>query len=124
MKDLNLDIKVSTVGEDDRPDLEGKIITYDPGTGKPVSAIVVGCNRSVGCTIVDANDKDHYHACVTGPCLPDHPVDWYDGHYDEFFDVLCIMIEQGEVRPMELLEIVGHTGQFGNPTADGCAYSR
>jgi hypothetical protein len=124
MKNLDLDIKVSTVGEDDRPDLEGKIIPYVHGDGDTYSSLVVGCNRSVGVTLIDPNNKKHYHICLRGPALPVNDVEWCNGAYDELYDVLCLMIENGEVRPAELLEIAGHKGASGQPSGKTCAYSQ
>jgi hypothetical protein len=124
MKDLNLDIKVSTVGEDDRPDLEGKaVITIDAGY-RDVACIVAGCNKSVGLTLIDANTKRNV-LCVRGPILADNTL---DGHidYDKSWDYLVKSIEDGVLDLKEYNDLYknkrGKAGSgFGGVV---CAYSQ
>ena len=121
MKDLDLGIKVSTVGEDDFPELEGKIITIIATNGEKSPGLVVGCNRSLGITIVDANNKNHYWCCMVGPVVPnstvDRHIDWNDS-----IDFCVEMIRAGVFDIEEaftLLKVIGHGG---GPDGSTCAY--
>ena len=118
MKDLNLDIKVSTVGEDDRADLEGKLITfYDEDGAHP--AVVIGCNKSVGITIVNANDPDDKYLCVRGPVIPVNTVSAHI-NYDDSWKVMVQMIENGHYYLDTHYELRKDTGGMGSMS---CAYS-
>jgi len=64
------EFKSYNVAKDDYPELEGKIINYDYGTGNGVKCLVVGCNRSVGVTVVELRDKKIYSLCYHGPVCP------------------------------------------------------
>lgn len=126
MKQHKTDHQISTVGQDDFPELEGKVIIFD-NSGVVYSGIVVGCNRSVGVTIVNANDKDDYLFCQRGPVAPgyhkgqeerDHVVFEYtlqaikDGvwNYDEF------------AQALKDAGVVPHLG--GGVSAASCAYGQ
>lgn len=43
---------------------EGKEVIYINSYGEKSEAIVVACVRGIGITIVNKNDKEHYHWCL------------------------------------------------------------
>ena len=121
MKNLDLGIKVSTVGEDDRPDLEGKIVSI-LGVIGTTTGIVVGCNRSVGISIVDTDDHDNFMVCLRGAMMPNPSPDFDD--LDEITDVIIEMIEAGVVDITELKRYqnipIGRNS--GGTSGKNCAY--
>lgn len=63
------DLTFYDVAKDDHSELEGKVITFI-SRDKEYTGVVVGCNRSVGVTIVNAKNKDEYLCCLVGPVAP------------------------------------------------------
>ena len=123
MKDLELDIKVSTVGEDDRADLEGRIITVLDIYGGKTSGVIVGCNKSVGLTIVNANDKDKYLICMRGPVAPNSTVHMHTD-YDVSWTTVIEMLEAGIFDVSELHRLHKGDGTGGSLGAHSCAYNQ
>ncbi|MCP3684071.1 MAG: hypothetical protein GY861_15425 [bacterium] len=104
MTTLDRDIRISTVGRDDYPELEGKLVSIlYPDKDYAVKGIVVGCNRSIGITIVEVEDKDRILACFTGKSAPGGvtPAGTLEGlarqgkTYDDLFDFVVELIEEG-----------------------------
>jgi hypothetical protein len=122
MKDLNLDIKVSTVGADDRPDLEGEFVVVVDRDGDENPGIVIGCNKSVGLTIVNPNDKTDQLLCVRGPVCP-NPTSRIHIDYDNSWLVMTQMIEAG-VYYMEKHDALRTDGGSGQGGGMSCAYSQ
>ena len=99
MTTLDRDIKISTVSRDDYPELEGKLVDYEYRDGVVKTGIVVGCNRSLGITIVNAENKEHYLVCFAGPVAPGggHSFDPFACTYNEFFDYTLECIKEGHI---------------------------
>lgn len=122
---IDRNIRISTVGRDDYPELEGKIIDYKMSDGIIDKGIVIGCNRSVGITIVNVQDKDDYLVCFSGPVtkgggsdFSDSPCTWY-----EMFDALVAGIKAGKLLASELLELrTGSADSMGTCSSSECAY--
>lgn len=113
------DFKLSTVGKDDFPELEGKVVDVITLNGNK-KGIVVGCNLSIGITIVDVDNKDAYLLCYTGPSLPG-----VRGHTPKELkaaELTVQMIEQGKVDFIKLMRQLDSYGHF--PDADSCAYNQ
>lgn len=123
------DIKLSTVGEDDRPDLEGKIVNYHFGSkdgyySKSFKGIVVGCNRSLGITVVNLDDKDHYLVCIQGASAPGGATSVANGKsYEELHDFVVAQIEAGDIYSADCIQMQrgGPAMGFG-PDGSNCAY--
>lgn len=126
------DIKLSTVGKDDYEHLEGKLVTISYSGGEEVTGVVVGCNRSIGVTIVDVTDKDKYLLCFGGPvspggiteCLKDDLKE-FGKTYDEVFDIIIQMIESGSWEAGAFTRSItdGH-GRDGCCSGGNCAYQQ
>ncbi len=126
------------VAKDDYPQLEGKIIKYSPYIdlkakrkgdryGEYVmSGLVVGCNTSVGITIVDATDKDRYLVCFTGPVAPggSNVKHWDQGIWEYIINA----IGRGVVNNYDLLAFNPEKPTLptlpGCPNAGMCAYNQ
>ena len=116
--------KAYDVARNDREDLEGKIVDYVFGSGDIRKAIIVGCNRAVGITIVMQNDLKHKLICFKGP-VTDTPT-IFKGRYictwDEMFDMIVDMIERDEIKAFilanQMIDCID--GTCNSP----CAYSQ
>lgn len=49
---------------------EGKVIDFYDGCGHHYKALVVGCDKTVGITIINNENHDDYLYCITGPSSP------------------------------------------------------
>lgn len=118
------EFKFYNVVKDDYPELEGKIIDYGCSQrwGK---ALVVGCNRSVGLTIVNASDKTYYLVCFRGPVSaePSDESEWLCT-YNEIFDLMISMIEKGKFDTDVAFEALFGTHLVDGNCSGGCAYSQ
>lgn len=129
MKTLTKEYKISTVGEDDYPELEGKTVTFFPIDNyiPAIPCVVVGCNRSVGVTLVSADTKE-YIMCFRGPVCPgthyESPEDVLEGN--ELFDAIVEGIIEGEVYAEILTEIVESHGAVPGHSvgSHSCAYNQ
>jgi hypothetical protein len=108
--------------KNDYPRLEQKKIKYNTLLGiRTLDVIVVGCNRHVGLSLVDANTKMN-RFCIHGKsssewdrCCRDYKV--YEEKYDEIFDQCVKMIKSGTFKANVinvLLEGEGVLGGIGN----------
>lgn len=125
VKDLK-DIQLSTVGKDDYPELEGEIIVYEYSDGQQFDVLVVGCNRSVGLTLVDVHDKEEKFLCLIGPAAPggkDFWQDYYEFTYDEAFDFCVEAIKDGYLHAGKLDELYLGSSRGGGEFNPTCAYS-
>ena len=129
MKQMKVDHKISTVGEDDFPELEGKIIMFQPaGNQAAIPCVVVGCNRSIGVTLVNANNKDDYILCYIGPIIPEKP----DGKYfnaethEKVFNVIVEGIIDGELWSEDLADAMTSMGVKSSAGAgpQACAWNQ
>ena len=119
---IDRDIRISTVGRDDYPELEGKLIETDYETG-----VVVGCNRSLGITIVDAQNKDHFLVCFAGPIAPGGGTDFsdYTCTYMEMFDYTLECIKAGVIDMTAIHRVYrGDDTKYGECNGRNCAYSQ
>lgn len=130
MKTMTKEYKISTVGEDDYPELEGKTVMYIPDSldAAAVPCVVVGCNASVGVTLVHADTKE-YIMCYKGPVCPrseDCEPGWPSEVSDEIFAAIVTGIIEGELYAGILEDILDKHGlQVGNKaSSDSCAYSQ
>lgn len=121
MKDYKPGHKISTVGQDDFPEYEGRTIVFD-NEFKVYSGLIVGFNRSVGVTIVDANDKDRYLFCYRGPVAPGHRKGREDRDH-AVFEYCIKAVEQGVFNSVEFDGVVGRTSG-SNLSAASCAYAQ
>jgi hypothetical protein len=130
MKTMTKEYKVSTVGEDDFPELEGKTVMYVPVSDNlpAVPCVVVGCNRSVGVTLVHADNPKKYIVCYRGPVCPGAytETDRDMAEHNELFEALLSGIQDGEVYAEVLLEIVHSYGTHAghNAGSHSCAYNQ
>jgi hypothetical protein len=122
MKQHKTDHKISTVGQDDFPEYEGKTIVYK-GYDEDKTALIVGCNRSVGVTLVDANDKDNYIYCQSGPVAPGY-VKGYEEAEEIAFDYCLEAFDAGVFDIKEFWRRVSITAYGGPASASVCAYSQ
>lgn len=108
------------VAKTDYPELEGKIIYVFSGS-ETQPGLVVGCNTSVGITIVDVRDKDSYMVCITGEVAPggSNISDWDQG----IWQYLINSIGEGKVSTPSCRKFMP-IGRNGNGCPDGhdCAY--
>lgn len=117
--------KAYDVAKNDREDLEGRRVENLYFDKTIDSALVVGCNRAVGITVVNATDLSHKLICYRGPVVPD-PSDFSGKQctYDELYDALVAMIEEGVINNSELnLLEYGGAEQYGHCHGN-CAYSQ
>lgn len=123
---VDRDIRISTVGRDDYPELEGKVIEYIQPIGIVQKGIVVGCNRSLGLTVVEVSNKDHYLICIVGKSAP-RPSNFANMActYDELFDWVVEGIEEGVIFAQDMTMM--HSPAYlygGSPTGENCAYGQ
>lgn len=106
------EFKFRNIVKDDYPELEGKVVTYYSGL-HTYQGVVVGCNRSVGVTIVNLEDKDDYLLCITGAVSPGgyNMPDSAIKSYDEYFSHIIEKINEGHLDAFELVKF-----------RDGCEY--
>ena len=133
MTKIDRDIRISTVGRDDYPELEGKIVKITNAMGED-EGIVVGCNRSLGCTIVKTDNKDQVLACFSGPVAPggikpDNMVDLLaelGKTYDDLFDYVVELIEKGEWKAGSFTNFLHQPGVYSHGTCNSeyCAYTQ
>ena len=83
--------------------------------------MVIGCNRQVGITIVDANNKDIFIVCYAGPILPGHQPDEFKD-ITVFFNTLVEQVQNGYVDVSILQNM--QLQNYGKCTGANCAYSR
>lgn len=124
MKQHKTEHQISTVGQDDYPEYEGRVIIFDNGS-ITYSGLIVGFNRSVGVTIVDANNKDKYLFCFRGPVAPGH-IKGLEKRDQAVFDYLVKAVEQGVYNDEEFQEAMSEVGgsSSGAASAAGCAYAQ
>ena len=118
------DFKLSTVGEDDYPELEGKIIDWVSSSGSVEKGVVVGCNLSVGITIVRVDDKDHYLCCLTGPVAPGECSYNEINEPEEMLSVLIEMIQKGVVHVSRIIEYVKDYNKVVDTRGTGASSER
>lgn len=131
MTKLDRSIKISTVGKDDYPELEDNIVIITQ-RGKDIPCIVVGCNRSVGVTIVRAEDKNRYMLCFAGPVAPGgitpsfkKNLENHDKTYDEAFNYLIAMIKKGSWIAGDFISwVIDNENCGGGCSGSNCAYSQ
>lgn len=120
------DFKLSTVGEDDRPDLEGKIVKYYYSDGDYVTGVVIGCNKSVGITIANVENKDHLAVCICGPSAPgpfyENMLKRLKVSYDEMYDEIVACIEAGKIDVNSLVEKLYYNHRAGTVDTNACPY--
>lgn len=123
MKDIIVD--TNNVTKDDYPELEGKFVTYSMSDGS-YQCVVIGCNRSVGITIVDANDKEHFVICAGGPIMPDHNKfgKLFTDVWDKWFDMVVAGIESGTIDAEATTALYDDPNSLGNCSGSNCAYKR
>ena len=119
-------IKTFNLTKDDYPEFEGKVIKYEMSSGRVEPVIVVGCNRSVGCTLINPNDKDDYHVCVIGPAAPGFRKEYWGDNYDKMFNALVQGIDEGLVIVQDvfvahdpMVQSLFHTAPDGTMCAFG-----
>jgi len=117
------------VGRGDFPEFDGKIIDYTYGGPEEkrgtTKVIVIGCNRAVGCTMVNVADKDDYFMCLRGPVMPRGGHSGRYVSYNDMFDDLVQAIADGEYFTdiMNNHEL-NFPGGGGSPSGSGCAFSQ
>jgi len=123
MKDIIVDS--NKVTKNDYPELEGKIINYKQG-GQQVQGVVIGCNRSVGLTVVNPNDKSEFIVCAAGPIMPDFEKnqDSFINAYDVWFDMMVDGIQAGCIDGDATLALYQVSTFVGCADGSNCAYSR
>ncbi len=119
MKDIKVD--TNNVSQNDYPELEGKIIKIKGCDLTDVGA-VIGVNRHVGITIVDANDKNTFLVCWAGPIMPGYMKGEFkdDNH---FVDAVVAQIKSGTVD-VDILHEHEANRVYGTCSGTNCAYSR
>ena len=111
------------VAQNDREDLEGKIVDYIYSTGVRDKVKVVGVNRAVGITLVHMKESGaKYAVCIRGPVVPNPSNDFND--YDKVYDCLVSMIEQGSVYVHALCTLAYGPGYKLSSCNGNCAYSQ
>jgi len=76
-------------------ELEGKTVIVEGDEG-----IIVGCDKDVGLSIVDINDKNYYLFCLVGPSSPNWDEVCYNSCkelYYMLFDISLEMINDGYI---------------------------
>lgn len=130
----NKEFKLYDVARNDYPELEGKIIEYNSSCSPDMkeaitNCLVVGCNTSVGITIVNAANKDDYFVCITGEVAPggSNITDWDQ----DVWEYLVNAIDAGRVDAYELGKyrspeesIMANLFGNGGPTGGMCAYGQ
>ena len=111
---------------------EGKEITYFANKYPDgIRAIVVGCDKDIGITIVAKDDPEHFLSCLIGPSSPN--ADKYDmSDYDKFFSVQLRMIKEGFLDCRLVIEEVYGYGLFTElftslnpgPSAESCPFGQ
>ena len=133
LKDTNgNEFTLYSVGESDYPSLGGRIVEYDASKGdgdgsqdRFYTGLVVGCNTDIGITIVNAQDKDDYLVCITGPVAPggSNVKNWDQGIWEYMVNAInCGLVEVSEIR-----KFTGATyAPFwsGGPSGNMCAYGQ
>jgi len=111
---------------DDFKELEGKIVNYKIDEDRIIPALVVGCNRSIGCTLVNPTNKDEYYACIIGPVAPGYNHASWGDSYDEMFDALVTDLRNGTVDVLNtLIKYYKLNAHFGkDPDGSTCAYGQ
>jgi len=107
-------------------ELEGKIITWEGDNGEEHSALIVGCDRDIGITIVNAEDKNDYFYCLSGPSSPHYPSDPTTPENIEedklMFDSVVKMLKKGYFNYKELagepITILNR-----NPSIETCSFA-
>jgi len=120
---VDRDIRISTVGRDDYPELEGKIVDYKEDLFI-TKGIVVGCNRSVGITVVAVDNKDDYLICLAGPVTPGGGTNFKGKNctYTELFDSVLKSIQKGILDAEKLILMYTDIVSYGTPNGNSCAY--
>jgi hypothetical protein len=126
MKQHKTDNQISTVGQDDFPELEGKVIIVDLG-GAVYGGLVVGCNRGVGVTIVNAEDRYDYLFCLRGCVAPGH-IKGKEKHDKVVFEYTLQAIKDGVFNLDELQQALVDAGLSATincgASAARCAYAQ
>jgi hypothetical protein len=108
--------------------LEGKEIDYICGNSK-LRGLVVGVDRDIGITIVNAKNHEHFLTCVNGPSSGHvaYANDLIDIEaYNKVFDHSIEMLEQGKFDidlHFNTMSIVGLIYGF-EPSLNDCPYNR
>jgi len=105
-------------------ELEGKEVVFKELSKK---GIVVGCDRDIGITIVNTEDKDDYIVCLIGPSSPLWKRVLHKEDSDEVFDLLVHQIKSGYVDLTAVCSlIISQTGQQpgSHPSAEDCAFAQ
>lgn len=110
--------------------LEGKIVKYRWGYLPQVKGLVVGVDRDIGITIVNAEDHEHYFLCLKGPSSPQwekfrkrsrKSEEDYISEYYKWFDILVEQIKNGRCEPKILRTISAI--RPGYPSAESCPFT-
>jgi len=112
------------VAKEDYEELEGKIVTWVRTDQIRHKCMIVGLNRAVGITIVDAKDTNQYLVCINGPVMPNGGdiSDFTD--YNELFEVVIGSIAAGVIHADELLEYQISDNWGTGPDGSDCPYSQ
>lgn len=117
--------KAYDVAKNDREDLEGKEVIYYIDEYNKSICLVVGCNRSVGITVVSRNDIKHKRICFRGPVVG-NPTSFDDKKctWNEMYDTIVGMIEDGKITPRDLLILRDGKDSDPGECTSPCAYSQ
>jgi len=97
--------------------LEGKTVIVEG-----IEGIVVGCDKDVGLTIVDKNDKNHYLLCLVGPSSPNWKSFYVEGTYHKIMNLAIDMINSGHIY-YDYFHINNNVGTFYS-SAETCAFGQ
>lgn len=85
--------------------------------------LVVGCDKDIGITIVNAADHDDYIMCLVGPSSPLWEGKAAQDKYEELFNIIVEQLENGVYDFMIINSIVAGGSKEG-PTAKSCAFGQ
>lgn len=98
-----------------------KKISYISRNGNELTALVVGCDRDIGITIVKEDDHEHYLYCCIGPSSPIWEACWEEENYFRDYAMAAARIETGLFDCREQFAGKGNIGQSG---ADTCPFGQ